>query len=71
MALTVDIKNNKIKAPLKGKNEWLVLKPEEQVRQEFICRLVNTISRSIQKKVEPTWKIFNVSKILQISDLIM
>lgn len=41
MALTVEIKNNKIKAPLKGKDEWLVLKPEEQVRQEFICRLVN------------------------------
>lgn len=41
MALTIEIKNNKIKAPLKGKDEWLVLKPEEQVRQEFICRLVN------------------------------
>jgi len=39
--MQVEIKNNKIKVPLKGKDEWLVLKPEEQVRQEYICRLVN------------------------------
>ena len=37
--MKVQIKDNKIFAPLKDK--WLVLKPEEKVRQEYICRLVN------------------------------
>lgn len=37
--MEVQIKDNKIFAPLKGK--WLVLTPEERVRQEYICRLVN------------------------------
>jgi type I restriction enzyme M protein len=41
MTLTVEIKNNKIKVPLKGDDKWLMLKPEESVRQEYICRLVN------------------------------
>ena len=40
MALEVEIKGNKIKAPLKGDNAWLVLKPEEIVRQKYICRLL-------------------------------
>lgn len=40
MDLEVQIKDNNIYAPLKGK--WLVLKPEEVVRQEYIKRLVNT-----------------------------
>ncbi|MCU4419467.1 N-6 DNA methylase [Acinetobacter bereziniae] len=35
----VDIDGKKIFAPLKDK--WLVLTPEERVRQEYICRLVN------------------------------
>lgn len=39
MKLEVQIKENKIFAPLLGKD--LVLKPEEKVRQEYICRLVN------------------------------
>ena len=37
--MKIQIKDNKIFAPLKDK--WLVLKPEEKVRQEYICRLVN------------------------------
>ena len=37
--LEVQTKDNKIYAPLK--NKWLVLTPEERVRQEYICRLVN------------------------------
>ena len=37
--MKVQIKDNKIYAPLKDK--WLVLTPEERVRQEYICRLVN------------------------------
>ncbi|EEH67987.1 type I restriction enzyme HsdR N-terminal domain-containing protein, partial [Acinetobacter haemolyticus] len=35
----IDIDGKKIFAPLKDK--WLVLTPEERVRQEYICRLVN------------------------------
>jgi type I restriction enzyme M protein len=38
--MDVEIKGNKIKAPLKGKDVWLTLKPEEKVRQEYICRLI-------------------------------
>lgn len=37
--MEVQIKDNKIFAPLK--NKWLILKPEEEVRQKYICRLVN------------------------------
>ncbi len=40
MNCKVDIKDSKIYAPLKDK--WLVLKPEEEVRQKYICRLVNS-----------------------------
>jgi type I restriction enzyme M protein len=40
MELKVQIKDNKIFAPLLDK--WLVEKPEERVRQDYICRLVNT-----------------------------
>ena len=39
MELEVEIKDGKIKAPLK--NKWMVLKPEEEVRQKYIARLVN------------------------------
>ncbi|MFK8298145.1 N-6 DNA methylase [Capnocytophaga cynodegmi] len=38
--MKIQIKDNKIFAPLKDR--WLVLKPEEKVRQEYICRLVNS-----------------------------
>jgi len=37
--MKVQIKDQKIFAPLK--NKWLIDKPEERVRQEYICRLVN------------------------------
>lgn len=40
MPYEIEIKDNKIKAPLKGENIWLVLKPEELVRQKYICRLL-------------------------------
>jgi len=39
--MQLEINNNKIKVPLKGENVWLLCKPEEKVRQEYICRLVN------------------------------
>lgn len=50
--MQVEIKNNKIKAPLKGKDEWLVLKPEEQVRQEYICRLVNNYGFDLEQMAQ-------------------
>jgi type I restriction enzyme M protein len=37
--LGLKIDGNKIFAPLK--NKWLILTPEERVRQGFVCRLVN------------------------------
>lgn len=37
--MDIEIKDGKIFAPLKDK--WLVLKPEEEVRQKYIIRLVN------------------------------
>lgn len=39
--------NNKIYAPLK--NKWLVLKPEEEVRQKYICRLVDCYGYSLEQ----------------------
>lgn len=39
MNLQVKLEGNKIYSPLKDK--WLVKTPEENVRQEYICRLVN------------------------------
>ena len=45
--ITVKIDDNKIFAPLKGK--WLVYKPEEEVRQKYICRLVNNYGYSIDQ----------------------
>lgn len=38
--MEVQIKDNKIYAPLR--NKWLVFKPEEEVRQRYICRLVDS-----------------------------
>lgn len=38
--MEVQIKDNKIFAPLKDK--WLALKPEEEVRQNYIVRLINS-----------------------------
>lgn len=47
--LEIEIKDGKIKAPLKGENIWLVAKPEEVVRQRFICRLVNDYGYSLSQ----------------------
>jgi type I restriction enzyme M protein len=52
MALTIEVKNNRIKAPLKGKDVWLVLKPEEQVRQDYICRLINNYGFDIDQMAQ-------------------
>lgn len=47
MKLEVQINDNKIFAPLL--NKWLVLKPEERVRQEYLCRLVNDYGFSLNQ----------------------
>jgi len=47
MVLTVNIRDNKIFAPLSQK--WLVLKPEKKDRQEYICRLVNNYGFSLEQ----------------------
>ena len=49
MALEIEIKGNKIKAPLKGNDAWLILKPEEEIRQKYICRLVNNYGFSLEQ----------------------
>lgn len=49
MKIDIEISNNKIKAPLKGKDVWLVLKPEELVRQKFICRLINHYGFTVEQ----------------------
>ena len=48
--MEVQIENNKIYAPLKDK--WLVLKPEEEVRQKFICRLVDSYGYSLDQMAQ-------------------
>jgi len=45
--MEIQIKGNEIYAPLKGK--WLMLKPEEEVRQKYICRLVNNYGFSVEQ----------------------
>jgi type I restriction enzyme M protein len=47
MILQVKTEGNKIYAPLKDK--WLVKTPEEIVRQEFICRLVNHYAYALEQ----------------------
>jgi type I restriction enzyme M protein len=50
MTLEIQIENNKIYAPLTEK--WLVRKPEEEVRQEYICRLVNSYGFSLAQMAQ-------------------
>jgi type I restriction enzyme M protein len=45
--MEVQIRDNKIFAPLKDK--WLVNKPEEQVRQQYICRLVDSYGYTLDQ----------------------
>ena len=47
MNLQVKIEGNKIFSPLKDK--WLVKTPEENVRQEYICRLVNHYGYALEQ----------------------
>ncbi len=44
------IKGNKIFAPLK--NDWLILKPEEEVRQKYILRLIESYGFTIDQMAQ-------------------
>ena len=48
--MDIRIENNKIWAPLK--NKWLVLTPEEKVRQEYIERLKDNYGYSYEQMVD-------------------
>ena len=48
--MEIQIKDNKIFAPLK--NKWLVNKPEEEVRQRYICRLVDSYGYSLDQMAQ-------------------
>lgn len=48
--MEIQIKDNKIFAPLK--NKWLVNKPEEEVRQKYICRLVDSYGYSLDQMAQ-------------------
>lgn len=54
--MEVQIKDNKIYAPLKDK--WLVLKPEEEVRQRYICRLADSYGYDL-KQMDQELKVTN------------
>ena len=54
--MEVQIKDNKIYAPLKDK--WLVVKPEEEVRQRYICRLVDSYGYNL-KQMDQELKVTN------------
>ena len=54
--MDVRIENNKIFAPLKDK--WLVMKPEEEVRQRYICRLVDSYGYNL-KQMDQELKVTN------------
>lgn len=45
--MEIQLEGNKIYAPLKEK--WLQMKPEEKVRQKYICRLVNNYNFSVDQ----------------------
>ncbi|MBQ2644399.1 N-6 DNA methylase [bacterium] len=48
--MEVQVEGNKIYSPLRDK--WLVLTPEEQVRQSYICRLVNVYGYDLEQMDE-------------------
>ena len=54
--MEVQIKDNKIYAPLKDK--WLFVKPEEEVRQRYICRLVDSYGYN-PKQMDQELKVTN------------
>jgi len=57
--MDVKIKDNQIYAPLKDK--WLIIKPEEEVRQRYICRLVNSYGYDL-KQMDQEVKVNNTRR---------
>ena len=57
--MDVKIKDNQIYAPLKDK--WLVTKPEEEVRQRYICRLVDSYGYDL-KQMDQEIKVNNTRR---------
>lgn len=54
--MEIKIKGNQIYSPLKDK--WLVLKPEEEVRQRYICRLADSYGYDL-KQMDQELKVNN------------
>lgn len=48
--MEIKIENNQIYSPIRDK--WLVLKPEEEVRQRYVCRLVDSYGYGIKQMGE-------------------
>lgn len=48
--IEVKTENNKIFSPIR--NQWLILTPEERVRQKFVCKLVNHYGYSVEQMGE-------------------
>ena len=48
--MEVKIENNQIYSPIR--NKWLVDKPEEEVRQRYVCRLVDSYGYDIKQMGE-------------------
>ncbi len=48
--LEIQIKENKIYVPLK--NKWLINQPEEEVRQKYVCRLVNSYGYDLKQMAQ-------------------
>ena len=57
--MEVQIKDNKIYAPLKDK--WLIIKPEEEVRQRYICRLLDSYGYDL-KQMDQEVKVNNTRR---------
>ena len=47
--MRVEINGSKIKTPLKGRDVWVPITPEEEIRQKYICRLVNVYGFAIEQ----------------------
>lgn len=48
--MEIKIEDNKIYAPLKDK--WLIYKPEEEVRQKYICRLIDSYGYNMEQMAQ-------------------
>lgn len=48
--MEIKIESNQIYSPIRDK--WLVLKPEEEVRQRYVCRLVDSYGYDIKQMGE-------------------